>query len=599
MGTINVASNSKTGSATIMTGYGPSITFTQNVSQYVDGYEKVIGGIKSYLTPTGNTNPRSSLGFFTHNDSSLLERMTIDYLGNVGIGTTNPNDILTISSPTQTLNAENPIIVSQVPGYTRTSGIYNTIDTVSGLGTGILFKTYKQSVGAYNAMKITHDGNVGIGTTAPGGRLAISKGSESSVPALGTSSTFFNVTVGNSYGLIGGVLGSGNAYLQAQRIDATATAYNLLLNPNGGNVGIGVTTVNDKFTIGNGGSGAPAGSANTGHNYTSTYLSTDDYALANYGLVKTLVANATSSLTSVIGLWSGNKNGNIWNGDLGVGNVGIGTTNPFVKLEIAGALKIGDTSDTCDANHSGAIRYNSTSDQSYLCNGSRWINQNNCGLMTDDAGQSYGTVQIGGQCWMAENINIGTMLAAGTTEPTTTNNTIEKWCYSNSSAQCAANGGLYNWDEAMRGSQVSGARGICPSGWHIPSDAEYNKLEKTIVGIIGSASAQYACNMSVYGWQRCADNSGTDTGGTYGTGKSLKAVGQGSGVGAGNDLVGFNGNLLGYRATDGSYTTGLSFWSSTPSGTNAWDRSLISNYSTIGRFAAPHTYGLSVRCIRD
>ena len=222
--------------------------------------------------------------------------------------------------------------------------------------------------------------------------------------------------------------------------------------------------------------------------------------------------------------------------------------------------------------------------------------------MTDDAGQTYGTVQIGGQCWMAENINIGTMLASGATNPTTTDNTIQKWCYNNDPAQCLANGGLYNWDEAMRGSLVSGARGICPSGWHIPSDTEYNKLEKTILGVIASPNAQYACNMSVTGWQRCADNSGTDTGGTYGAGKSLKAVGVGSGVGLGDDLVGFAAKLTGYRNTDGTFP-GLGsssyFWSSTPSGANAISKYMNSGYSTITRYADVHTYGFSVRCVRD
>ena len=366
-------------------------------------------------------------------------------------------------------------------------------------------------------------------------------------------------------------------------------------NLNTGNVGIGTSAPNDSFSIGNAGA-APAGSAKTGHNFTSTYLATDSYALVNYGLVQTLISNATSSIT----LWGGTVGGNIW--ALNSGNTGVGTTNPFTKLEVAGALKFGDTADTCDNNHSGTLRYNSTSDQTYLCDGVRWINQKNCGLMTDDAGQTYGTVQIGGQCWMAENINIGTMLASGATNPTTTDNTIQKWCYNNDPAQCLANGGLYNWDEAMRGSLVSGARGICPSGWHIPSDTEYNKLEKTILGVIASPNAQYACNMSVTGWQRCADNSGTDTGGTYGAGKSLKAVGVGSGVGLGDDLVGFAAKLTGYRNTDGTFP-GLGsssyFWSSTPSGANAISKYMNSGYSTITRYADVHTYGFSVRCVRD
>jgi hypothetical protein len=101
-----------------------------------------------------------------------------------------------------------------------------------------------------------------------------------------------------------------------------------------GNVGVGTTAPNDTFSIGNAGS-APAGSAATGHNFTSTYLGTDDYALTNYGLVKTLIASATSSSA----LWGGTMVGNIWS--LNSGNVGIGTTNPGAfKLKVVGDVAI-------------------------------------------------------------------------------------------------------------------------------------------------------------------------------------------------------------------------------------------------------------------
>jgi uncharacterized protein (TIGR02145 family) len=222
--------------------------------------------------------------------------------------------------------------------------------------------------------------------------------------------------------------------------------------------------------------------------------------------------------------------------------------------------------------------------------------------MTDDEGNTYGTVQIGGQCWMAENINIGTMLSAATTEPNTADNIIEKWCYNNDANNCALYGGLYNWNEAMRGSNVAGARGLCPSGWHIPTDAEYNILEKTVLGVIDSPNPQYSCGFTT-GWRRCADDSGTDAGGTYGVGKSLKKVGIGSGVGAGNDLVGFAAKLPGYRYTLGTYYNlgrDLYLWSSTPSGASAaWNRYLHSSYSSVYRRSLSRAYGFSVRCLRD
>ena len=259
-----------------------------------------------------------------------------------------------------------------------------------------------------------------------------------------------------------------------------------------------------------------------------------------------LFINGDVTANSFLGaLNAGNVSAGIFGNLTGGGNysfpgyLGIGITAPAQSLDVAGAIKfanailfstnttIGNTY-LCDATKAGSLRYDSVSGQSYLCDGTRWLNQKNCGLMTDDAGKTYGTVQIGGQCWMAENINIGTMLAAGTTEPNTSDNVIEKWCYGNDANNCALYGGLYNWNEAMRGSQVAGARGICPSGWHIPTDAEYNQLEKTVLGIVASPNAQYACDFNTtntnWWWRRCADDNGGDSGGTYGAGKSLKAV---------------------------------------------------------------------------
>ncbi len=78
--------------------------------------------------------------------------------------------------------------------------------------------------------------------------------------------------------------------------DGSAYAARMNLSA-GGNLGIGTTAPNDIFSIGNSGA-APAGSAKTGHNFTSTYLTTDDYALVNYGIVKTLISSGSSAFYS-------------------------------------------------------------------------------------------------------------------------------------------------------------------------------------------------------------------------------------------------------------------------------------------------------------
>jgi len=87
-----------------------------------------------------------------------------------------------------------------------------------------------------------------------------------------------------------------------------------------------------------------------------------------------------------------------------------------------------------------------------------------CGnLLTDIRdGQEYTTVQIGDQCWMAENLNIGTRVNGSVTM--TDNGTIEKYCYDNSESNCDIYGGLYQWNEMMQYSTISPI-GMVPPGW--------------------------------------------------------------------------------------------------------------------------------------
>ena len=86
-------------------------------------------------------------------------------------------------------------------------------------------------------------GNVGIGSVSPLVRLTIESGHESdAIPTLGTVGGGFYLSNANElYGLMAGVTNGGSAWLQSQRTDGAATAYNLLLNPSGGNVGVGTT----------------------------------------------------------------------------------------------------------------------------------------------------------------------------------------------------------------------------------------------------------------------------------------------------------------------------------------------------------------------
>ena len=95
-------------------------------------------------------------------------------------------------------------------------------------------------------------------------------------------------------------------------------------------------------------------------------------------------------------------------------------------------------------------------------------------------GQVYNTIQIGYQCWMAENLNIGTMINSSV-DPTN-NGEIEKYCYDDDTANCDEYGGLYQWDEMMEYSTIPGSPGICPIGWCIPCTEDMETLSDFLGG---------------------------------------------------------------------------------------------------------------------
>jgi len=106
-----------------------------------------------------------------------------------------------------------------------------------------------------------------------------------------------------------------------------------------------------------------------------------------------------------------------------------------------------------------------------------------CGMqITDERDlKNYNTVQIGSQCWMAQNLNIGIRIVGSIDQ--SDNNILEKYCYLNLESNCETYGGLYQWDEMMLYNTASGQQGICPSGWHLPTDTEWTSLIEFLGGI--------------------------------------------------------------------------------------------------------------------
>ena len=172
--------------------------------------------------------------------------------------------------------------------------------------------------------------------------------------------------------------------------------------------------------------------------------------------------------------------------------------------------------------------------------------------------EEYETVQIGNQCWMAENLRY---TGNGCTDKTWNDASPHDACRSHSTDW--GEEVLYQWGAAMNGSTNEGAQGLCPDGWHVPTDEEWTIL----TDYVGSSP-----------------------------GTKLKS----SEYWNGDDNFGFNALPAGYRNNSGSLNDVGSngyWWTSSPSGSNAWDRILYSGYSDVGRYDNSQADGRSVRCL--
>ncbi|MEI6378598.1 MAG: FISUMP domain-containing protein [Candidatus Falkowbacteria bacterium] len=235
-------------------------------------------------------------------------------------------------------------------------------------------------------------------------------------------------------------------------------------------------------------------------------------------------------------------------------------------------------------------------------------------------GITYYAVKEGTQCWLDKNINIGVM-QNGTLDMTD-DTTINKWCYSNNEANCTASGGLYWWSEVMylpsacnststlgcapsaylTGSGINAKRqGLCPKGWHVPSDYEFWVLEHFL-------DPTLATDNTGSGGDYYADQIGS--GGTTGwrgtvSGDLLKPVGTCSGrtpCGTSN----LNFPRAGYRGSGGSWfsngSEGHYFISSINAGVNptAWKREIYTGDADTYRSSAWKSGNAqSLRCVRD
>ena len=183
-----------------------------------------------------------------------------------------------------------------------------------------------------------------------------------------------------------------------------------------------------------------------------------------------------------------------------------------------------------------------------------------CGVaLTDIDGNSYATVEIGDQCWMASNLNTTTD-ASGTA--------ITRWC-----CNCGLYGGMYEWSTVMNGSTTEGTQGICPDGWHVPSDADWFELESYIDPNLS--------NSSYVGWSSTTIGDQLYLGGAYGFDWIT-----------GGFCYGGNGCNYDYDR--------IGYWvSSDYSSTEAVSRFFNTGVSGSNRDYRDKGYGFYVRCLRD
>lgn len=200
--------------------------------------------------------------------------------------------------------------------------------------------------------------------------------------------------------------------------------------------------------------------------------------------------------------------------------------------------------------------------------------------VTDIEGNSYKSVRIGSQTWMAENLKVK-KYKDGTAIPNITNTsswaglTTGAYCYfSNSSVNGSIYGGLYNFFAVVDN------RGLCPTGWHVPSDSEWMILRDYLGGenIAGGKLKE----TGITHWQ--SPNSGAD------------------------NSSGFTAFAGSWRGGDGAfyYYVGHAgwWWTSTTVSTNdSWLYCIACDNSNLSRFSNnPYFHknaGLSIRCIQD
>ena len=331
-------------------GYNPSGNTSSNITSKIEFLDTApIGyyGDDILFSTTPHT-------FNLSDSDASLERMRITHDGNVGIGNTNPSSQLSSSRVLDISSTGNSEVILDHTdaGATSDLGLYSwnrnndhlahIKASCDGATDSAFISFHAQATGgsfsgpgSNERMRIKSNGNVGIGTTSPRSKLHV-EGVTGSVPALGAAASAAQIG-GSSYGTLFSTLTSGTGVIQQGRSDGVTLTFPLLINPNGGNVGIGTTSLSSisstSATLSLGSTSATT-SGGIAFQVSGGTVKAYNYVASNY------LINQTVSGIGQIFYGAGSERMRIHNT---TGNVGIGTTSPNAKLEVAGSTRITGT----------------------------------------------------------------------------------------------------------------------------------------------------------------------------------------------------------------------------------------------------------------
>jgi hypothetical protein len=200
------------------------------------------------------------------------------------------NQSIEVGGSFSIVEGDTGVLVGSLPAGTQVDMVKGLTTLNSGyVGIGIANPTEKVHVSGGNLLLSNVVGGINLARL----KFYYNDGSGNNTDSGGVQFVNDNAAY---YSEISGYRGGSSVYagLNFKTANNAVPATQMIITP-AGFVGIGTTAPNDILSITGSGTAAPAGSSNTGHNYASTYLSEDDYALANYGLVKTLIAGTAGT----------------------------------------------------------------------------------------------------------------------------------------------------------------------------------------------------------------------------------------------------------------------------------------------------------------